>query len=589
MRGKMLKQNKISSGLLFVFAALSLLIGGTSNSGQGPLISAVEAVPNEILIKFNPAIGAALVRQELGSLQASIINYHGGEIAAGAWTGSNENERSFLGDPNLFHVRVPESIGVERALSLIRSRPWVEYAEMNFKVHLDVIPADTYFSSLWGLNNGGAQGGTIDADIDGPEAWEINTGSSVVIVAILDTGIDYTHVDLDANIWMNSSESDAYKADGIDNDGNGYIDDWVGWDFNRGYAPPYHEDNDPMDDYDDPTVPGGSENYHGTHVAGIVGAEGNNGTGVTGVCWNVKLMALKICDWRGLSEAADAIHAIDYAIAAGANIINASWHLPYSDALLSAINRARTSGIIFVAAAGNSYKNTDIYPQYPSCYDLDNIISVLSTDYNDQLSPLFSNYGPYSVDLGAPGGTDPYEESYNIFSTKRGNDYQYHAGTSMAAPYVSGMAALLWSQRPGLSWWENKTILLKSVDSLGSLLGKAQSHGRLNAYKALTYQTPVLPAAPSDLDAQVYPAEFGYDIELTWLDNSNNESGFIIYRKSGNVFWEIDRTAPNETSYWDRELPAGYWYYYVRSYRQDGESTKTLVAAAKAFGSSSSH
>jgi subtilisin family serine protease len=459
-------------------------------------------------------------------------------------------------------------------------------------VHVDVFPTDTYFSSLWGLNNEGDQGGTTDADIDGPEAWEINTGSSDVVIAIIDTGIDYTHVDLDANVWTNPSELGAYKTDGIDNDGNGYIDDWVGWDFhqNQSYPPPYHEDNDPMDDDSDEFQQGHFERYHGTHVAGIAGAEGNNGAGVTGVCWNVKLMALKIFDWTGDSDVADAIRAIDYAVAAGANIINASWGFTaYSASLLSAINRARTSDILFVASAGNSRKNTDIYPQYPSCYDLDNIISVLSTDYNDQLSALFSNYGLYSVDLGAPGGTDTEQESYNIFSTKRGNDFQYHAGTSMAAPYVSGMAALLWSQRPGLSWWENKTILLKSVNSLGALLGKARSHGRLNAYNALTYQTPVLPDAPSDLDAQVYPAEFGYDIELTWLDNSDNESGFIIYRKSGNAFWEIGRTGPNETSYWDRELPAGYWYYYVRSYRQDGESTKTLVAAAKAYGSSSSH
>lgn len=577
----MLKQNKFASGLLFVFAAFSLLIGGTSNSGQGSLISAVEAVPNEILIKFKPAISPALVRQELGSLQGSIISYHGGEIAAAAWTGFNENERSFLGDPNLFHVRVPESIGVERALSLIRSCPLVEYAEVNFKVHLDVIPADTYFSSLWGLDNGGDQGGTIDADIDGPEAWEINTGSSEVIVAIIDTGIDYNHVDLDANIWMNSSESGEYKADGIDNDGNGYIDDWVGWDFNRGYAPPYHEDNDPMDDYDDPTVPGGAENYHGTHVAGIVGAEGNNGTGVTGVCWDVKLMALKIFDWRGDGEAADAIHAIDYAIAAGANIINASWHLPYSAALFSAIDRAQTSGILFVAAAGNSSKNNDIYPHYPSGYDLDNIISVLSTDYDDVLSG-FSNYGQYSVDIGAPGGTDADQESYNIFSTKRGNDYQYHAGTSMAAPYVSGVAALLWSQRPGLSWWENKTILLKSVNSLGALLGKAQSHGRLNAYNALTYTVPVLPDAPSDLDGTVAENGGNYEITLTWTDNSNNESGFKVYLKSGNVFQLLDTVPANTTSYvMSDNVATGYYYFYVRAYRADGESIKTLVAAVK--------
>jgi len=187
----MFKHIRISGVVLFVFAAFSL-IGGTSNSGQEGSILAVEAVPNEILIKFNPAISAALVRQELGSLQGSIISYHGREIVAGAWIESNEDERSFLGDPYLFHVRIPASIGVERTLSLIRSRPWVEYAELNFIGHIDVMPNDTNFPLQWGLNHEVGQGGTPDADIDGPEAWEIDTGSSEVIVAILDTGATAT-------------------------------------------------------------------------------------------------------------------------------------------------------------------------------------------------------------------------------------------------------------------------------------------------------------------------------------------------------------------------------------------------------------
>jgi len=571
-------------GIVFIFLLIIYVDGRmpVATNGQSPAL--LGFVPNEILVKFKPDAPESLVRQKLESVLANIVSYLGKELAVNEWTRSDEINRSFLGDPDLFHLRVPASYGEERALSSLSSDPWIEYAEKNAVGQVFTVPEDTYFNLLWGLHHIEGQGGTPDADIDAPEAWDIHTGSTEVVVAITDSGIDYTHVDLDANIWTNPAESGAFKNDGIDNDNNGYEDDWIGWDFKTGNPSPGNEDNDPMDEHDTPQKP---EWYHGTHVAGIVGAEGNNDSGVVGVCWDVKLMALKITSIDGLYDLTSALHAIDYAIANGAHIINASWgQTSFSPSLLAAIERARAEGIIFVAAAGNDYHNdNDIYPRYPASYDLDNIISVLSTDNNDQLSG-FSNCGLYSVDLGAPGGSGPSQTPPNIFSTKRGDVYQYHGGTSFAAPYVSGVAALLWGQRPELSWWENKTIILKSVNNLSSLIGKARSQGRLNAFNSLTWPTPVLPNAPTDLNGQAYPGESGYDIELDWIDNSDNESGFIVFRRSGNVYWEIGRTAANVTSYWDRELPAGYWYYYVRAYRQDGESTKTPNIAIKAFGSS---
>jgi subtilisin family serine protease len=283
-----------------------------------------------------------------------------------------------------------------------------------------------------------------------------------------------------------------------------------------------------------------------------------------------------------------AIHAIDYAIVNGAKIINSSWGL-YNDppGLLSAISRAQQNGILFIASAGNDSSNNDAHSEYPASYDLDNIISVLMTDYNDKKSER-SNYGMYSVDLGAPGGSDSSQSAYNILSTaKEDGDYRYlyHAGTSMAAPLVAGLAALVWGQRPYLDWWQVKTILARSVDVIPDLQNVTRYGGRINAYNALTYSTPILPDPPSGLRSFVYKRDDGwYDIKLTWTDNSDNEEGFIIYRNSGNAFWEIDRVSPNTTEYWDYELPRGYYYYYIRAFNQDGESVKTPQVAAKAMG-----
>ena len=328
------------------------------------------------------------------------------------------------------------------------------------------IPNDSSFSQLWGLHNTGQSGGTADADIDGPEAWELTTGSSEVILAIIDTGIDYEHLDLGDNVWRNPGE---IAGDGIDNDGNGYVDDVYGWDF-------VGNDNDPMDD-----------NGHGTHVAGTIGAVGNNGTGVAGINWNVQLMALKFLDDTGSGSTSDAVEAINYATLMkrdyGVNVVasNNSWGGGgYSSSLRDAIAAAGNEGILFVAAAGNGGTdgvgdNNDEYPHYPSNYDLDNIISVAATDRNDRLAS-FSNYGAASVDLAAPG--------VSIYSTLP-DGYGWYSGTSMAAPHVTGVVGLLASLSPGATAGEIKSAILAGADPISGMTGLSVTGGRLNAYGAL--------------------------------------------------------------------------------------------------------
>jgi subtilisin family serine protease len=452
--------------------------------------------------------------------------------------------------------------------------PNVEYAEKNYIMHVTTIPNDPDFSKLWALRNTGQSGGTPDADIDAPEAWDIHKGSTSIVVAIIDTGIDYNHEDLAPNIWTNPGETGGGKeTNNIDDDGNGYVDDWHGWNFTSTPG-----NNNPMDNNWAPDEP-----YHGTHVAGIVGAKGNNNKGVVGVCWNVKLMALKCFDYYGNGNSADAIRAIDYATSNGAHISNNSYsYYPgdprYNQAFEGAIDRARASGKLFIAAASNENINNDATPCFPASCDIDNVISVLATDHNDNKAS-YSNYGWYSVDVGAPGGTDAGQNNYNIYSTKQGNRYQYHAGTSMASPMVAGLAALIKAHRPSLNWWQVKTIIMQSVDPKGSLSGKCNTGGRVNAYGALVKPTPNLPAAPTNLQAQV----IGSDVRLTWTDNSGNENGFYIYRKTGNIFYQFDYTGPNETTYWDIDLPPGTYCYYVRAYNQDGTSQKTLQRCVKVY------
>lgn len=406
--------------------------------------------PGELLVRFGQRADAAELTIEQRDMVLADI---GGAVI----------EREYSIVPGLCLVKLSDVITVEEALQQLGNAEGVLYAQPNYKVWaLSILPDDPMFGELWGMHNTGQTGGTADADIDAPEAWEVATGTDSVIVAVIDTGVDYTHPDLAANMWINEAEFNGTA--GVDDDGNGYVDDIYGYDC-------CNNDPDPLDD-----------EGHGSHVSGTIGAVGNNGVGVTGVCWNVRIMAVKFLNETGSGSTSDAIESVQYATLMGAQVMSNSWGGgAYSKSLEDAIKAAGDAGILFVAAAGNGHGvNNDINPHYPSSYDLDNVIAVLSTDYHDDLSD-HSNYGPISVDIGAPGG-DPDCE---ICSCYMGGGYYCAYGTSMATPHVSGACALIWSISPSLTRQEVKDTILRTADPLPSLAGRCVSNGRLNLHNAV--------------------------------------------------------------------------------------------------------
>ena len=358
-------------------------------------------------------------------------------------------------------VGLPNDLGVGEAVRRYEASPAVEYAEPDFLLQPTASPNDPSSPKLYGLNNTGQSGGTPDADIDAKEAWDTTTGAPGTVVAVIDEGVDANHPDLKGNIWVNTDE---VPANGVDDDGNGYVDDVNGYDF-------AHDDASVYDaaDGDD----------HGTHVAGTIAAQGNNGIGVAGVNWRAGIMVCKFMGANG-GYTSDAVEAINYAVANGAKISNNSWGGgSSSQTLQSAISRADSAGHLFVAAAGNNGSNNDTTPSYPAAYNNANIISVAATNDRDALAS-FSNFGATTVDLAAPG--------VNILSTLPGNRYGSYSGTSMATPHVVGVAALIKSNWPTLDDAQIKSRILQSVDKKANLQGTSVTGGRLNAAEALSVE-----------------------------------------------------------------------------------------------------
>lgn len=344
-------------------------------------------------------------------------------------------------------------------ISFFRNASWVSHIEPNHKIFLNQIqiPSDLLREQWWLKNN-------LGFDISILKAWEKTTGSQNVTVAILDTGIDFNHPDLKNNIWKN--EIELHGQSGIDDDKNGYIDDFQGWSF-------YSNSSD-IYDY----------RGHGTHVAGIIGAEGNNNIGIAGINWNIRLMALNIFPQYIEGRVSDAIKGIDYAIEKKANIINASWGAQPNEIqveefkfLKEAVQRAKDAGILFVAAAGNSGKSNEKNGEVPASFPIDNIISVGSINENGKSSD-FTNFGESSVHVFAPG-----EE---IYSTLPDNDYGYKSGTSMAAPMVTGLAALILAQNPKLKLVELKEKILNSCTPLKDFKNLCQCQGSISGEMALS-------------------------------------------------------------------------------------------------------
>jgi subtilisin family serine protease len=482
-----------------------------------------EFVEGELLVKLAPDIARIDFERFLGEERAAILNHF--DLI------------------DVYHVRLHPGVKVSAALQRLAQSPLVEYAVPNGLYYLDTTyPSDPQFGALWGLDNTGQTGGTPDADIDAPEAWDITTGSPQVVVAVIDSGITFDHPDLAGNIYTNPGE---IAGNGIDDDANGFVDDVHGWDV-VGF------DNDPSD-------VSAACRGHGTHVAGTIGAIGDNAVGVTGVAWNVQIMPIRAfrTTLRRLCAASDAdlIEAIQYQTRLGIRISSNSWGSgSYNAAMRDAI---RASHSLFVAAAGNNGRNNDQTGNYPSNYPLSNIIAVAATDANDQRAS-FSNYGPTTVDLAAPG--------MNILSTLP-TGYGQLSGTSMATPHVAGVAALLLAQDLGLTTNELKWRIMQGVDPLGL---PVLTGGRLNARGALAFG--LVPQAVSVGLAPLGPTNvpqggsFSYRTTLANNTSAPLEVQFLVFGRGVNG-GELTAQGPQTialdagqtwTADFDQVLPANY-------------------------------
>jgi len=420
-------------------------------------------------------------------------DYVPGEVLVKFKTGASPKHLRSFARIGVRHWRLGKGLSVEKALEILAKRKNVEYAEPNYVVTANDMPNDPLRGDLWNMHNTG-QLGTPDADIDAPEAWDLATDASSVIVAVIDSGIEYAHEDLAANMWTNAAELNG--VEGVDDDGNGVIDDIHGANFIGDGDPT----GDPMDDY-----------WHGTQIAGIIGAVGDNGIGVVGVCWKVQLMALKCLDNVGSGSIADVLEAIEYAASYNARVMNCSWGSGKRSKSFEAAIKA--SGALFVASAGNSSSDRK---QYPAAMALDNVIAVAATDPFDELAD-FSNYGSW-VHLAAPG---EYIRStgglpINVYGTK--------SSTSRASAHVAGAAALAIAYLGG----DNaavKTALLDGVDLISSLTGVVSSGGRLNLFRTLGgTPTPggdtTPPAAVTDLTAGTAT---DFMVPLTWTATGDDD------------------------------------------------------------------
>ena len=427
-----------------------------------------EAVRDEVLVRFRPAVGR--LRQQ------SLANSLGGQLRYFRNPSRPVATQTTGGAGTIFEqlamVRLDATVSLSEALQRFRQQPEVLYAEPNYRLRLadespgQVLPNDFDFSQLWGLQNIGQADGTPGADISAPLAWQRLTGDKGIVVAVIDTGIDYYHPDLAANIWVNPHE---IAGNGLDDGSNGYIDDVQGYDF-------VSDDGDPMDDHG-----------HGTHVAGTIGAVGNNRIGIAGVCWTVSLMAVKSFDESGNGDVSKAIEGIRYAIENRAHIINASWgNNERSRALEEVIQEAHDAGVVFIAAAGNDNSEA---PFYPGAFE--HVVAVAATDAKDRRS-RFSDFGAY-VDVSAPGE--------NIYSTLPNNAYGFYSGTSMATPHVAGVAALVLAQHPEFTPDQIDNLLRNAVDFI--VPDKYIGTGRINALSALRIQTP-LPTVKLVLPEVIY-------------------------------------------------------------------------------------
>lgn len=479
--------SKHVSGVFWPCILLCSLILAADAAGPalGDVPGVKDYVPGELLVKFKDGAAGRLN----GGAETARFNVHAAVGAELKW-----RFRTIPWDA----VTVPVGADLRDVARAYLAHPAVARVEPNYRVYVaDTIPDDPQYGNLWGMERIGA-----------PAAWDVTTGDSNMVVAVIDTGIRNTHEDLAGNIWSNPDET----PNGQDDSGNGYVDDLWGWNF-------VDDNNDPFDDHG-----------HGTHVAGTIGAVGNNGVGVAGVNWEVRLVAVKFLDASGSGTTLNAIRAVEYvnSLAAHVRISNNSWGGGgYSLALEEAIEAAGLANQLFVAAAGNNASDNDENPFYPASYDLDNVISVASIAQGGGLSS-FSCFGAQSVHIAAPGS--------DILSTEADSDVAYgtKSGTSMAAPHVAGAAALIWSRNLAATYTDVRDAILESAAPNAALVGRVATDGELDLPAAMAALGGILSldrqAYRSDATVQVTVADASVDeaeIEVTVAWRTTDSNGVV--------------------------------------------------------------
>ncbi len=432
------------------------------------ILSQHERVPGQLIVKVKPGMLTANLAEvfDAGRFRISAI-------------------QPFETDHSLYTVELAGDEQTAQFLEASAANPAIEYAEPNYILRAldqrdgpaENIPGNLEdFSKLWGMKNTGQKDaagteGIAGADIGATKAWAVTTGNKAVVLSVIDTGVDYNHPELKDNIWTNPGE---IAGNGLDDDGNGFIDDTRGWNF-AGVST-----NDPMDD-----------NSHGTHCSGTIGGSGVGGK-IVGVNWNTSIVPVKFLTGAGGGTLADAVKAIQYSTLIGVKIMSNSWGGGgFSQTMFDAIKAAKDKGILFVAAAGNDADNADSTPHYPAGYQVENVMSIAASTNRDDLAS-FTTYGKRTVHIAAPG--------HKIFSsvpTGKGS-YNTFSGTSMATPHVAGAAALLWGTNTNMTFAEVKDRLLRSRDYVPSFSRKIASSGRLNVYNAIMGIYPPSPEPSED-------------------------------------------------------------------------------------------